>query len=67
MNQTAKVSLETVDPRGRIDVALFRMLDTIMRRRHPQEWAEIRGAFSDLIRDLFQEPNPKRRRRKKRC
>jgi len=55
--------LEKANPRGRVDVALFRMGDALGRRKFRQVWPEIREYWATLIASLFPEPRTRRRRR----
>lgn len=54
--------LDKASPRGRIDVALFRIGDAIGRRSWPRMWPELRGYWAELVAALY--PAPKRRRRR---
>lgn len=44
--------LSTANPRGRLDVALFRMGDAIGRRELPQEWPQLRQDWATIVAAL---------------
>jgi len=53
---------EKAKPRGRIDVAVFRMGDAIGRKKLPNVWPEIREYWAVLVTALFPPHNRRRRR-----
>lgn len=55
---TRQASLDLVDPRGRLDVAVFRALDQLLTQLAPTQWPKFRGPLADIILDYFGLPGP---------
>ncbi len=53
-------SLDQVNPRGRLDVAVFRIAERLALRHAPREWMVLRPVVERWARRTFG-PRPRRR------
>ena len=58
----AAQQIENINPRGRVDVLAFRVLERLAGSQCPVEWPLLEGLAWDVCRGL--RPKKKRRRRR---
>ena len=52
------------DPRGRLDILAYRILERLGKRHAPREWPVLQGITRELTDQLGPRPRRQRRRRK---